>query len=288
MWTLFLSPDGEYIFTSSPKKEEITYLPGDILIFNKDGKQVHKFKSQSQGYQLEFLSNVKALVRFTVEKGNTPFSGILEKNNKDKWSLIIEETEPDTKTSPFGAGINDAKLNNFELERTDKKKYTLSSKTESIELKLQAAIYEAKETVDGKLALRIGTRLIQLFDKKLEKILEIKETENVQSITLSDNCIVILTKKEIRGYSITGALLWRYSSIPKTNIVEGYWYSQEKKIVWIVSSNIESVIATLSEDGGILNSQSFDKQLYHRPLVCFPIQSCFVAQTNEKIESFKI
>ncbi|TMW71177.1 ornithine cyclodeaminase [Alteribacter natronophilus] len=288
MWSLFLSPDGEYIFTSKPKKDEITYEPGDILVYSKDGTLLHKFKSKSQGFQLEFLSNDKAYVRFTVDRGEKPFNGYFERNQKGKWTLVFDETGQEKLNKPFGAGLNEIKTNNFELVRTDKKIYSLSSDEKTEELKLQAAIYEAVESENKDFAMRIGTRIVQIFNSHLEKKLELKEEENIQSITLSSNRIIILTKKEIRGYSYNGELLWRYSTIPKVNTTGVYWSPADNKVLWVASSNLETIVATLSEEGKVINSQSFNKESYHRPIEAFPNESCFVAHTNEKLTGYKL
>ncbi|GAE35611.1 hypothetical protein [Halalkalibacter akibai] len=288
MWSLYLSPDGKYIFTSVPKKEEITYMPGEILVFNKEGKQVHKFKSKAQGFHLEFLSNNKAKVNFSTDRGEDPLNGYFEKDDNGKWSMFLDESGESNNDNPFGAGIDVAKTSNYNLVRTDKKKYSLSSNEKTENLNVQAAIYEAHETNQGDIALRIGTRLIRFYNPNIEKTVEIKEEENIQQFTLSNSILAVLTKKEIKGYSLTGDLLWRYSNIPKTYTNEIYWSDTKEKFLWIVSSNIETIVASITEDGTIVNSQSFDKNSYHRSMEVSPYYDCFVAQTNEKIQSFEI
>ena len=68
----------------------------------------------------------------------------------------------------FGAGLNDISLPNFRLKRTDKKKYELENRNSKIELKFSAAIYEAYETPEHNLVLRIGTRLVSFYNMNLE------------------------------------------------------------------------------------------------------------------------
>jgi hypothetical protein len=289
MWSLFLSPDGEVLFTSIPSGAEITYLPGHIVTFSKDGQQLNKFKVDAHGFNLDFISEDRGIVHFASERGEKSATGIFERDSKGKWKL--KTIEPDVKgeeQNVFGAGLNDVKLPNFKLKRTDKKKYELESQVNKTELKLSAAIYEAYETPENNLVLRIGTRLVSFYNKNLEKVLVIKEQENIQSVTVGPNSLVIVTKGGVKGYNYKGEVIWRYSPLPKAYESSVTWIPNKNIYLWVVSNNLETIVAAISEKGTVLKSHSFNKNNYHRSILVYPEESCFVAQTNEVIQCYSI
>ncbi|MBA4602683.1 ornithine cyclodeaminase [Thermoactinomyces mirandus] len=289
MWSLFLSPDGEVIFTSLPSGEEITWLPGYIVTYSKDGQQLDQFKVDAHEFNLEFMSEDRGIVLFAAERGEKPVSGIFERDRKGKWNLKINEPDVENEEqNVFGAGLNDVELPNFHIKKIDKKIYELESPVNKTELKLSAAVYEAYESPEKKLVLRTGKRRILFYNKKLEKILELKEQENIQSVTLGHNSLVVVTKGEVKGYTYEGEVLWRYSPLPKAYESRTAWVPNKKIYVWIVSNNSETIVAAISEEGTILKSHSFDKNLYHRSILVDPEESCFVAQTNEVIQGYTI
>jgi len=284
---MYLSPDGETLFTSMPTDDEITYLPGYILIFSKDGEELDKIKVDAHGFNLEFTSDSEAIVHFSSEKGMTPVKGRFERENSGKWSLKMMKDKIE-QSNPFGAGLNEKELPHYQLIRTDKKKYLLSTQDQQIELKLTAAIYEAYETEGGKLVIRIGTRLVSIYDQQLEKVLEIKEQESIQSVSIGQNSLVILSKGEIRGYNHNGELLWRFSAIPKSVESKVTWHPEEHMYLWIVSNNQETIVAAISEEGSVLRSQSFNKAEYHYSITTDTETQTFVAQSNEVIRIYHI
>ncbi|MDM5332137.1 ornithine cyclodeaminase [Ureibacillus composti] len=288
MWSMYLSPDGETLFTSMPTDDEITYLPGYILIFSKDGEELDKIKVDAHGFDLDFTSSdSEAIVHFSSEQGKTPVKGRFERDDSGKWSLIIVKDKIE-QSNPFGAGLNEKELPHYKLIRTDKKKYLLSTENQQIELKLAAAIYEAYETVEGKLVVRIGTRLVSFYDQQLEKALEIKEQESIQSLSIGQNSLVILSKGEIRGFNHSGELLWRFSAIPKSTESKVTWQPEEHVYLWIVSNNQETIVAAISEEGTVLRSQSFNKAEYPYSITTDPETQTFVAQSNEVIRIYHI
>jgi hypothetical protein len=284
MWSLYLSPDGETLFTSMPSEDEITYLPGYILTYSKDGKLTGEFKVNAHGFNLEFTSDSKAIVNFAYERGEPPYKGVFERNQIGKWLLKTGEANEYT----FGAGLNEMVLPTFKLKRMDKKQYLLSTKNHQVELKLSAAIYEAYETTDSKLLIRTGRRLVSFYNNQLVKVMEIKEQENIQSVCLGRNSLVILTKNEIRGFNYDGELKWRYSSIPKSHDPNVTWHPGKNSYLWIVSNNLETIVASISEDGTVSRSQSFDTNEYHRQIIAYPEFHAFLAQTNELISIYSI
>lgn len=285
MWSLYLSPDGETLFTSIPSEDEITYLPGYILTYSKGGKLSGKFKVNAHGFHLEFTSDSKAIVDFAHERGEASYKGVFERNQIGKWLLknAVEANE-----FAFGAGLNEMELPTYKLTRIDKKKYILSTNNGQIDLKLSAAIYEAYETSEAKLVIRTGRRLVAFYNDQLTKILEIKEQENIQSVCLGQNSLVILTKDEIRGFNYNGELKWRYSSIPKSHDLNVTWHPGKNIYLWIISNNLETIVASISEDGAVLKSQSFDKNEYHRQIIAQPEFHTFLAQTNDLICIYSI
>ncbi|OXL91409.1 ornithine cyclodeaminase [Bacillus sp. KbaB1] len=289
MRSLFLSLDGEVLFTSIPSGSEITYLPGHIVTYSKDGQQLDKFKVDAHGFNLDFISEDRAIVHFASDRGEKSVSGIFEIDGKGKWRLKINESDVESeKRNVFGAGLNDVSLPNFRLKRTDKKKYELESRNSKIELKFSAAIYEAYETMEHNLVLRIGTRLLSFYNTDLEKILEVKEQESIQSVTLGSSSLVVVTKAEVKGYNYQGEVLWRYSALPKAFESRVLWIPSKNIYLWIVSNNLETIVAAIHENGNVLKSHSFNKNSYHHSILVYPEECCFVAQINEIIQGYSI
>ncbi|XXM70747.1 ornithine cyclodeaminase [Lysinibacillus sphaericus] len=287
MWSLYLSPDKEYLFTSAPSGSEITYLPGHLFVFDKEGKQLNKFKVNAHGFDLEFVSADKALIRFSSEKGEKREDGVLVRNEKGTWEFSYVDKDQEEQKS-FGAGLYDVVTKSFKITRIDKKKYLLHNDVSRKELKLTAAMYEAVETSDTLLITRSGTRLITIFNKELEKVLDIKETENIVSVIPGESTIAVATKNELRGYNFKGELIWRYASIPKGSCTSLVWIEDKSLFVWVVSSNVEKIVAAIKEDGKVLKSHSFKSNDYHRSIIVDHKKSEFAAQTNDRIEVYEL
>lgn len=243
----------------------------------------------AHGFNLDFISEDRAIVHFASDRGEKSVSGIFEIDGKGKWRLKINESDVESeKRNVFGAGLNDVSLPNFRLKRTDKKKYELESRNSKIELKFSAAIYEAYETMEHNLVLRIGTRLLSFYNTDLEKILEVKEQESIQSVTLGSSSLVVVTKAEVKGYNYQGEVLWRYSALPKAFESRVLWIPSKNIYLWIVSNNLETIVAAIHENGNVLKSHSFNKNSYHHSILVYPEECCFVAQTNEIIQGYSI
>lgn len=286
MWSLFLSPDGNYIFTSIPEDTEITYLPGHLLILTKDGEEVGKIKVPAHGFYLDFISKDSANIQLASESAGEVVRGVLRPNYNKKWEFI--ELKNGTASSEFGAGLNKEKTTNFMLKRTDKKKYILTTKNKEIELKLPAAVYEIYEIKNRRIVLKTGTRVVTMYNENLDKVMEVKEAENITSVVVSNNGFVVVTKKEVKGYNFEGEVLWNYSALPKSSESTVVWNPNSQQYVWVVSNNLQTVIATVSENGVVAHSQSFDKGFYHRQPIVSVEKGWFVVQTNEVIEVFKL
>ncbi|MYL53055.1 hypothetical protein GLW08_06850 [Pontibacillus yanchengensis] len=228
----------------------------------------------------------KATISYSVEQRGERKIGLLEKQNSGKWSLVkTEGVEP--KEKPFGAGMHEFSGNTFSLKRTDKKKYLFKSNDVEKELSVSAAIYEAYE-LHGELVVRIGNRTIAFFDTNMKKIQEIKEKENIGGIAPGENSLFISLKGEVKGYSYQGELQWKYSSIPKPYGNQQYWVPSRQCYIWSVHNDIEHIVATISEKGEIINSQSFGSKEYHRDMIISPQNQCFIAQTNGSIECYEM
>lgn len=286
MWSLYLSPDGNYIFTSVPKDVEITYLPGELLILAKDGEEAGRIKVPAHGFTLDFTTEESANIELAGETAGDVVRGVLRLNYNKKWEFI--EQKGDFLSSPFGAGLNKGKTTNFSLKRTDKKKYILATKDKEVELKLSAAVYEFYEVKNRRLVLRTGTRIVTIYNENLDKIMEVKEAENITSVVVANNGFAVVTKKEVKGYNFEGELSWNYSALPKAYESTVVWNPNSQQYVWVVSNNIQTVIATISESGVIVHSQSFDKRLYHRQPIVSVEKGWFVVQTNDVIEAYKL
>ncbi|MDN4523923.1 PQQ-binding-like beta-propeller repeat protein [Fictibacillus fluitans] len=289
MWSLFLSPDGEVIYTSVPDEQEITYMPGHILLISKDGQELAKFKVPAQGFSLDFVSDSIVTVNLAFEQKEDRMKGIISKNNNGVWNLTLKQGgEESGNPTPFGAGIHYEKTPHFEISRLDKKKYVLRSNEDEMEMKVTAAIYEAYESKDNLLLLRFGKRTIQCFNASFEKVIEIKEQADIVETSLGKNTVVVATKSEVKGYSLTGDILWKYSSIPNTYSASVTWIGGKEVYLWVVTNDSESIVSSISEDGKVKNSHKFDKRSYRREFIVSPEREYFVAQTNGSIEIYGI
>ncbi|MFC7061044.1 ornithine cyclodeaminase [Halobacillus seohaensis] len=288
MYSLYASPDKKTLFTSAPKKDEITYLPGTFYVISDEGEVLKKKRVDAHGFQVEFQTEEKGLVRFASERGKGA-AGALYINTQGNWDLkvLAEEEEEDLK--PFGVGLNEYVSDNYRLERIDKKKYTLQSAGEKVDLNLKAAIYEAQETPSGDLAFRSGTRLIPFYNRQLEKKgVEIKEEKNILSFATGDGSLAVVSKEEIRGYDLEGHLKWRFSPIPKATHSEVVWCEYHKLYLWVLGNSNEKLVATLSEEGKVIRSQSFNDRDYHRDIEVYPDDCVFIAQSNSVINLYEI
>lgn len=155
-------------------------------------------------------------------------------------------------------------------------------------MKLSAAVYEFYEVKNRRLVLRTGTRIVTIYNENLDKIMEVKEAENITSVVVANNGFAVVTKKEVKGYNFEGELSWNYSALPKAYESTVVWNPNSQQYVWVVSNNIQTVIATISESGVIVHSQSFDKRLYHRQPIVSVEKGWFVVQTNDVIEAYKL
>jgi len=286
MWSLYASPDKLTIFTSVPSKDQVTYEPGHIQIFSNEGKLLNKIKVDAHGFDLNFISDDTAIVKFPTEDSKIQ-QGIFKLSESGKWELTIPQHNVESEIYPFGRGLHMYKSENFKLERIDKKKYNLISNKNKLQLNPNAAVYQAIETSEGQLAFLIGTRLISFYNQALKKTWEIKENKAIQTFAVGNNSTAIMTKEEIRCYDEEGRLKWRYSSLPKS---EGTitWYPNSKLYLWAISNSNEKIVAAITEQGNVVKSQLFKTAEYHRDILTYPNQDTFIAQTNSQIEIFRL
>lgn len=286
MWSLYASPDKTSIFTSVPSKDQVTYEPGYIHIFSNEGKLLNKIKVDAHGFDLNFISDDTAIVRFPTEDRKIQH-GIFKLSESGKWELTITQHNVESEIYPFGRGLHIYQSENFKIERIDKKKYNLISHNNKLQLNSNAAVYQALETPEGELAFLIGTRLISFYNQGLKKTSEIKENKAIQTFAVGNNSTAILTKEEIRCYDEEGTLKWRYSSLPKSNGTVT-WYPNSKIYLWVISNSNEKIVAAITEQGKVVKSQLFKADEYHREILIYPNQDTFIAQTNSQIEVFRL
>ncbi|MDM5281917.1 ornithine cyclodeaminase [Peribacillus frigoritolerans] len=285
---LYLSPDGENLFTSVPDDVEITYLPGELVVMNKKGTILDRFKVEAHGFYMDFYTDVLASVHLRTET-NTPVSqAYMKKEGGFHWYLTYDKDEEVKEIEgEFGAGLNKVSTDTYTLKRTDKKKYEVTTLGKTVELKLAAAIYEAHETLDGNLLVRIGTRSLFIYNSELETVLKLKEADNIQSVVPGKDSVMVMTKGETKGYSWAGTLLWRYSSIPKADS-KGYWIPKKEVFMWVVGNNLELIVASISQKGEVLRSQSFSRREYHWDPHVSLDKGLFVIEGNQKVMAYKL
>ena len=286
MWSLYASPDKSTIFTSVPSKDQVTYEPGHIHIFSNEGNILKKIKVDAHGFDLNFISDDTAIIKFPTEDRKFK-RGIFKLSENGEWELTIPEHDVESALFPFGRGLHFFESKYFKLERIDKKKYNLISSQNQLELNPKAAVYQAVETPEGQLAFRTGTRSISFYNQKLKKATELKESKAIQTFAVGNNSTAIMTKEEIRCYDEEGTLKWRYSSLPKSNGILA-WYPNRKLYLWILSNSNEKIVAAINENGHVVKSQLFKTAGYHRDILIYPNQDKFIAQTNSQIEIYRL
>ena len=71
-------------------------------------------------------------------------------------------------------------------------------------------------------------------------------------MTLGSSSLVVVTKAEVKGYNYQGEVLWRYSPLPKAFESRVIWVPNKNIYLWIVSNNLETIVAAIHENGNVL------------------------------------
>lgn len=251
-----LAPDGETLFIGLGKGEgsDVAYDPGYLLMIDPEGKEIAKSKIPAIGFFIDFIADDQAIFMFRQEEGTLLYEYV--KNEKGVWQQGKQLNELQ-KNGKFGAGLNDLILTNYTIRRTDKKSYQISNGTQSEEIRLSAAIYEALEIAEKKLVLRIGNKTISCLGPDFQKEWELKTKHNVSSFVPGENGILLVSKEEIAFLDLKGAIKWRLSAPPNSNENQAIWIKEKGIFLWAAGNEHNFVVCSITEEGKIQNSQAF-------------------------------
>lgn len=288
LFSVFLSPDGENIFIGVPLKVNISYEPGFIIILNKKGEKEGQIEGPAHGFNIDFVSNDEGIVHFATDRGEEPKIFSLFKDQTKKWRLG-EQRNKESLRSEFGAGIKSLKLNNFSLNRVDKKKYVGRYDNKESELKVSAAIYEAYEVSQQNLLTRIGNKTITYFNENYNKVWNVKTEESVLKVVVGISTFIVVSKEEIASYNLNdGTLIWRMSAPPKSSVNKVYWSKKMITFIWFVGNQQEYYVATINENGDVYNSKRFTDLMLFNDTVFNEDQNMFIVQKSNTIEGYKV
>ncbi|TVY01494.1 ornithine cyclodeaminase [Paenibacillus cremeus] len=283
IFTVALSPDGNAIFVGDALKDALAYAPGHLVMLNKQGKKIGKIEIPAIRFYIDKVNSDEAIISFTMEAETESY-----RLYKNEGTWAIGELAVQDEENEFGAGLREVHLDQYQLKRADKKKYEFKHEDHSAELKVSAAIYEAFETPSMELLIRLGNKTIQLLNDKAEKVWEIKTKGNISSITKGNEGFLVLTKEEALYYDFSGQVKWRLSPPPSSYQNNAYWLECQGVFLWFVGNQNSCIIATISEEGNIINSQQFDKMSLHDGIQINEKEGYFIIHFSESITCLQI
>jgi len=287
IFSVQLSPDGNTIFVGDALKDELAYAPGNLVMLNKKGKKIGQEKIPAIRFYIDKINTESGTISFTNELGTESYHFF--KNGNDSWVIgerIVEDKMDDE--NEFGAGLQKIQLPHFQLERTDKKKYEVKQSDQNFEFKVSAAIYEAFETPSSDLLIRIGNKTIQLLSSKTEKVWDIKTKSNISSVIKGIEGLLVLTKEESMYYDFSGQLKWRLSTPPNPSQNMAFWLENQRVFLWGVGNQNSFIIATINEEGNIINSQHFENMNIYDGIQVIEEEGCFIIHFTDGITCLHI
>ncbi|TCI66405.1 ornithine cyclodeaminase [Exiguobacterium sp. SH3S1] len=288
LFSVFLSPDSEQLFIGVPLKDNVSYEPGYIVLLNKDGGNEGEIKAPAHGFHIDFQSHEEAIITFSTERGEDSRIYRLYKVRTGKWELG-EQLDKNQVQNDFGAGLNDIDINNFSLRRIDKKKYICRCGESELELKLNAAIYEAYTTDQENLLIRVGNKTLIRYDSNLNKLWVVKTESAAIKTVIGSETLIVVSKEDITSYGLdNGQTNWRISAPPKSVLNDIFWLENLNKYVWFSGNNQEFYVASLNEQGSILNSQLFSDLLLYNQTRFDEEQNLLIIQKSNLIEGYRI
>lgn len=288
LFSVFLSPDSEHLFVGVPLKVNISYEPGYVVVLNKDGEDEGKIKAPAHGFHIDFQSNEEGVITFSTERGEASRIYRFHKGRTGKWKLG-EQIDKGELQSDFGAGLNDIDINNFSLRRIDKKKYICRFGENEHELKLNAAIYEAYTINQENLLIRVGNKTLIRYNSNFNKLWEVKTESAAIKVVVGAETFIFVSKEDITSYNVDNGLVnWRISAPPKSALNNIVWAENMNRFIWLSGNDQEFYVASLNEQGGILNSQLFSDLSFYNQTRYDEKQNLFIIQKSTSIEAYKL
>lgn len=286
IFSIALSPDGETLFVGHPKRDELAYASGEMLMFDTNaGKRKGKFPIPGIRFYTENISNDEIIFQFSQEVGSVLYKAV--RSAEGHWT-IGNQVERAEKGSEFGAGLATIELPSYQLKRTDKKQYNVKTSKFAGDLKVAAAIYEFFELNDGNLLLRIGNKSIRLYDDEMKMRWEFKTPGNVQQIVLSMGGMALVMKEEIAFIDMNGQPKWRLAAPPKPVRNDMYWIDDLGVFLWGVGNQQSITVCTITEEGNIINSQTFEEADAYNGIHLLADQTAFYLHYRNSIQCFNL
>lgn len=280
--SIAVSPDGDAIFVGL-WGGGLAYDPGRLAIFDSQGNIRKVSDTAANPTTFSFENSDYGI--FEVSDGP---KYKVQRDTNGEWS--IRNVSKSLKNSEnFGAGLNQISIGSFRLNRLNKRSYRLAYNDTIVDLKVNAAIYEAvKIPNDDNMLLRIGYKSLRAVSPKIEILWELKTKENIKSVAVGSDGFLVLSKDEIMFLTSEGKVNWRLGCPPNSNYNNATWISKYNAFLWGAGDGDYYQISLISSNGNILKSHLFKDVLVHHGIDILDDGSCFIISFSGYIEIYKL
>lgn len=279
-----VSPDGDAIFVGL-WGEGLAYDPGKLIILDAHGNEVATFRTTANPTSFHFKESDYGL--FQVFEG-PPYE--VRRLNHSEW-LVQQSFKSDAPEdiANFGSGLHQISVGSYKLNRTGKKSYQMSYQDITFDLKVSAAIYEAKVIPNSdNLLLRIGNKTLRVISPAIETLWEIKTKGNIASVVTGENGFLVLSKEEVLLISSEGKINWKIGCPPNSYRNNATWVRSYNAFLWEAGNRDYYQITMISPNGQIIKSQLFKDVNVDRSIDITEDESCFVLQIDHDLECYEI
>lgn len=251
--SIAVSPEGDAVFVGL-WEEGLAYDPGRLIILDTDGKERLALPTSANPTAFNFKNSNQGEMQ--VFQGH-PY--LFQRINMGEWRIEPESKSCDSgKSIDYGAGLNDATLEDYRVIRVGKKSYRVAYKEIQRDLKTSAAIYEAVSIPNSdSLLLHIGNKTVKAISPRIDTLWEIKTKGNIKSITTGDNGFLISSREEIVFFDSGGTVKWRLGCPPNSEYNIAVWLEMHKSFFWGAGDRNYFQICLIASDGQIKKSQLF-------------------------------
>ncbi len=285
--SIAISLEGDAVFVGL-WGEGLAYDPGKLIVLDTNGKEILALGTVANPTAFNFKNPDQG--KMHVFQGP---SYLVQRINIGKWRIEPDSKSFDSETcEDYGAGLDEATLDNYRIIRVGKKNYQIAYKEMQRDLKTSAAIYEAVSIQNSdNLLLRIGNKTVRGISPGIDILWEIKVKANIKSITTGYNGFLILAKEEITFCNSDGTAKWRLGCPPNSEYNIAVWLEMHKLFFWGAGDRNYFQICLISQDGQINKSQLFKDVTIqdNYPRVDVLVDgSHFILKTGGSIECYEI
>jgi len=251
--SLNVSPDGASIFVGL-WDHGLAYEPAKLVILDANGNETTTLKTIANPTYFYFKNSDYGI--FKVFDGS-PYE--IRRLGRGKWEIQEFPKSDYLHQRKFGTGLHKMSLGFYNLNRTGKKSYQISCKDIILDLKFNAAIYEAIEIPNsGNLLIRIGKKTLRAISPKVEALWEIKTKGNIISV-IKGNCgFLVLIKEEILFITYEGKTYWKLGCPSNSYVNRATWMRTHNAFLWETGNQDYYQITLISPDGQIIKSELFE------------------------------